>query len=194
MFTYLKNDIKNKTISFEIQLPNNAYEIGSTYEDYVNGKWILLNEEQITFYNDNPNASAQEIIEMKMQPINIDIVKQAKINEITEYDKSSNINGFFLNGYEVWVDRETRVSLMSTTQIKINLGEENTTIWFGNFNVILTCEKVIQMLSQLEMYAYDCFNQTAKHKAAVEALDNVEAIENYDFKKGYPQKLSFNIQ
>lgn len=193
MFTYLKNDINNTTISFEIQLPNDAYEIGSTYEDYINGKWILLNEKQISFYNENPSANSQEIIEMKMQPINIDIVKQAKINEITDYDTSSNVNCFFLNGKEVWLDRETRVSLMSTTQIKINLGEENTTIWLGNFNVTLPCKNVIQMLSQLEMYAYECFNQTAKHKAAVEALSNADEIKNYDITVGYPEKISFNV-
>ena len=193
MFTYLKNDIYTTTITFNNELPSDLYLIGVTYDDYVDGKWIKLTEEQIKFYSENPNASPKEIINMELDPINIEIVRQNKLNEIIDYDKSEDVNSFSLNGVNVWVDRETRVSLMSTTKIKQEMGIENTTIWFGNLHVTLPCENVIQMLSTLEIYAYDCFNKTAEHKSAINAMNNVDDIKNYNFKTGYPEKLSFNI-
>jgi len=49
------------------------------------------------------------------------------------------------------------------------------------------------MLSSLEIYALECYNQTATHKAAVEALTTAEEINNYDYTTGYPEKLTFSI-
>lgn len=193
MFTYLKNDTYNTLITFKNELPSDLYSTGETYDDYINDKWIKLTEEQIKFYSENSNASPKEIINMELEPINIETVRQDKLNEITEYDKSNDVNSFNLNGIDVWVDRETRVSLMSTTKIKKELGIEETTIWFGDLHVTLPCESVIQMLSTLEIYAYNCFNKTAEHKSIINAMDNVEDIKNYNFKIGYPEKLSFNI-
>lgn len=193
MYTYLKNDIENTVITLPNELPTDAYIVGTSFDDYVNGKWVLLTQEQVDFYNTNPTASPKEILQMKLDPINIELLRQNKLNEIDLYDKSENVNSFKLNEQNVWVDRDTRVSLMSTTKIKQELGQEYTTIWFGDLNVTLPCENVIQMLSTLEMYAYDCFNQTAKHKAEVNKLTTEKEITDYDITQGYPEKLSFNL-
>ena len=47
------------------------------------------------------------------------------------------------------------------------------------------------MLVAIEVYAGDALNVTESHKAAVNALDSVEAVEAYDITAGYPEKLSF---
>lgn len=192
MITYIKNDIPSSILAFDEELNPQFYTIGTTYDDYLNGKWVKLSDEQVAYYQKNPNASIKNIWEMTEVSENIETVRNKKIAEIDYYDKSSNVNSFNLNGYSVWVDRDTRVSLMNTTQIKKESGEPNTTIWFDNYSFTLPCETAIQMLSQLEMYAYDCFNQTAKHKATVSELDDIEAIKSYDYTTGYPEKLSFD--
>lgn len=192
MITYIKNDIPSSILAFDEELNPQFYTIGTTYNDYLNGKWVKLSDEQVAYYQKNPNASIKNIWEMTEVSENIETVRNKKIAEIDYYDKSSNVNSFNLNGYSVWVDRDTRVSLMNTTQIKKESGEPNTTIWFDNYSFTLPCETAIQMLSQLEMYAYDCFNQTAKHKATVSELDDIEAIKSYDYTTGYPEKLSFD--
>ena len=194
MFAYLKSDISNKIIFLEKELPTDAYVIGSTYDDYINNMWIKLTEEQINFYKENENASPKEIIEMVIMDENINLIRQMKLNEIDDYDKSNNVNSFLLNGINVWVDRETRVSLMSTTKIKQELGINETTIWSENLHVTLPCNMVINMLSTLEIYAYDCFNKTAEHKLKVNELQSVEEIKQYDITTGYPEKLSFNLE
>jgi hypothetical protein len=47
------------------------------------------------------------------------------------------------------------------------------------------------MLGLVEVYASDALNVTESHKAAINALDDIEDVEAYDYTVGYPDKLSF---
>lgn len=112
---------------------------------------------------------------------------------ITAYDSSSAVNAFLLNGIQVWLDKATRVGLMNSTAIAKNMGQQKTTLWLGSYQLEVDCDKAIQLLSALEMYALDCFNVTAAHKKAVSELDNIEAVLTYDYKSGYPEKLKMEV-
>ena len=112
---------------------------------------------------------------------------------ITAYDSSSAVNSFLLNGMEVWLDKATRVGLMNSTAIAKNMGQEKTSLWLGSYQLEVDCDKAIQLLSALEMYALECFNVTAAHKKAVSELDNIEAVLTYDYKSGYPEKLKMEV-
>lgn len=112
---------------------------------------------------------------------------------ITSYDSSSSVNSFLLNGMEVWLDKATRVGLMNSTSIAKNMGQEKTSLWLGSYQLEVDCDKAIQLLSALEMYALECFNVTAAHKKAVSELDNIEAVLTYDYKSGYPEKLKMEV-
>ncbi len=193
MIAYIKNDIPTP-IELNEELDSTAYNLGSTYEDYENGKWVPLNSQQYDFYKENPNATIKEIWNMTLTKpeVNIAVVKAEKISEIDNYDKSSNVNGFYLNNVEVWINKDTRIGLMNSTNIHIEKGITETEIWFEGFSFKLPCNIVIQMLQDLEMYAYQCFNTTAKHKAAVNALEDAEQVKTYDYTTGYPEKLYFN--
>lgn len=117
-------------------------------------------------------------------------LKKLKNDEITKYDTSSNVNVFSLNGVDVWLDRDTRVSLMNSTTIAKNMGQENTTLWLGTVKNVVKCDQAIQLLSALEMYALSCFNKTAEHRNNVEALTTINEIVSYDYTVGYPEKLN----
>lgn len=112
---------------------------------------------------------------------------------ITAYDSSSAVNAFMLNGIQVWLDKATRVGLMNSTSIAKNMGQEKTSLWLGSYQLEVDCDKAIQLLSALEMYALECFNVTAAHKKAVSELDNIEAVLTYDYKSGYPEKLEMEV-
>lgn len=123
-------------------------------------------------------------------------VKEAKemlIAEITAYDTSSSVNGFMLNGLLVWLDKATRVGLMNSTTIAKAAGLEKTTLWLKGIKLVVDCDKAIQLLSALEMYALECFNVTASHKAAVNELTTIEEVEAYDYKTGYPKMLEMSV-
>ena len=119
--------------------------------------------------------------------------KADKIAEISAYDTSDKVNGFILNGMLVWLDKATRVGLMNSTTIAKAAGQKTTTLWLGGIKLVVDCDKAIQLLSALEMYALECFNVTASHKQAVSELMSLEDVEAYDYKEGYPKMLEMSI-
>lgn len=119
--------------------------------------------------------------------------KKEKLASILAYDTSSDVNGFMLNGNKVWLDKETRVGLMNSTQITRDLGHDTTTLWFDGYKLEVRCDMAIMLLSSLEMYALECFNVTAAHKKAVSELTTIEEVEAYDYKTGYPKQLDIKL-
>nr|DAK97360.1 MAG TPA: protein of unknown function (DUF4376) [Caudoviricetes sp.] len=113
--------------------------------------------------------------------------------EIEKHDTSSAVNGFILNGQRVWLDKATRVGLMNSTTIAKAMGQATTTLWLGDAKLVVECDKAIQLLSALEMYALECFNVTAAHKKAVAEMSTVESVLGYDYKEGYPGMLEMRI-
>ena len=114
---------------------------------------------------------------------------KAKLEEITKYDVSSAVNGFYYQGSEYWLDKATRVGLMNSTRILKENGQTITTLWFDNKCLTLSVDDVIDKLSALEQYALSCYNVTASHKNAVQALTTIEEVNEYDITQGYPAKL-----
>ena len=129
----------------------------------------------------------------KMDCLKLEEAKAEKIAEITAYDTSDKVNGFILNGLLVWLDKATRVGLMNSTTIAKAAGQETTTLWLGGSKLVVDCDKAIQLLSALEMYALECFNVTASHKKAVSELMSLEDVEVYEYKAGYPKMLEMSV-
>ena len=123
----------------------------------------------------------------------LDLAKKAKIAEITTYDTSSSVNGFILNGLLVWLDKATRVGLMNSTTIAKEAGQKTTTLWLGDVKLVVGCDKAIQLLSALEMYALECFNVTSAHKAAVAELKTIKEVEAFDVTADYPKQLEMKL-
>ena len=129
----------------------------------------------------------------KMDALKLEEAKAEKIAEITAYDTSDKVNGFILNGLLVWLDKATRVGLMNSTTIAKAAGQETTTLWLGGAKLVVDCDKAIQLLSALEMYALECFNVTASHKKSVSELMSLEDVEVYEYKAGYPKMLEMSV-
>lgn len=129
----------------------------------------------------------------KMDAFKLKQAKADKIAEISAYDTSDKVNGFMLNGLLVWLDKATRVGLMNSTTIAKAAGQQTTTLWLGGIKLVVDCDKAIQLLSTLEMYALECFNVTASHKQAVSELTTIEEVEAYDYKAGYPKMLEMSV-
>lgn len=123
----------------------------------------------------------------------LDQAKKEVIRKIDEYDTSVNVNSFKLNGIDVWLSKDTRVGLMNSISIEKAAGKEQSVLWFNSICVTVNCDSAIQMLSALELYALDCYNKTAEHKANVQNLSSIEEVHNYDYTQGYPSKLELTI-
>ena len=119
---------------------SDKYVIGRTIEDYDGGKWIELSDEQVEFYRKNPNASAREIIEMKLnvyptpleptleefQESMITYIKQAAISRLQEAFPQHEINRVAL-GLANEREAATFVSNYSVTMEEINRSLSETT-------------------------------------------------------------------
>ena len=119
--------------------------------------------------------------------------KETVLADIEKYDTSSAVNAFMLNGQKVWLDKATRVGLMNSTTIAKAKGQATTTLWLGDAKLVVDCDKAIQLLSALEMYALECFNVTAAHKKAVTEMTTLEDVLCYNYTGGYPQKLIMEV-
>ncbi len=124
---------------------------------------------------------------------NVEYVRAKVLQKIADYDTSANVNSFTLNGASVWLDKATRVGLMNSTTIAKNSGSDTTTLWLGEAKLEVNCDVAIQLLSSLEMYALECFNVTAAHRKAANALATVEELNAYDYTAGYPDKLTMSL-
>lgn len=159
--------------------------------DYKPSMEFVLND----ILSSGEQASMEEIREISeglgAEPLGY--MKKATLAYIEKYDASSSVNAFELNGMQVWLDKATRVGLMNSTTIAKSMGQEKTILWLGSYQLEVDCDKAIQLLSALEMYALECFNVTAAHKRAVSELDNIEGVMTYDYRAGYPEKLKMEV-
>lgn len=170
-----------------------VYHIGTTFNSEQNTyECYECTVSTSTFNEDEIKAAFSEFL-TKIKAMQLKQAKVDKIAEITAYDTSSSVNGFVLNGLLVWLDKATRVGLMNSTTIAKAAGQETTTLWFGGLKLVVDCDKAIQLLSALEMYALECFNVTASHKAAVNELKSIGEVEAYDYKAGYPKMLEMSV-
>lgn len=112
---------------------------------------------------------------------------------ITEYDASSAVNSFKIGDASAWIDRETRVSVTDSATKEKAYGRTETTLWLGGKEYTLPIDTVLALLTQLEIYAKDCYNVTARHKAEVEKLESVEDIMAYSINKEYPDMLTIDL-
>ena len=129
----------------------------------------------------------------------LDSAKSRKIDEINEYDSSKDVNICYiktsLDTIPYWANKTERSSLKSAIQDCIAMGRETYRLDLREVGVSvdINCEKLLSMLSALEVYAIDCYNKTTDHIYAVNNLTTVEEIEAYDYRVGYPEKLTFTL-
>lgn len=107
------------------------------------------------------------------------------IKKIKLYSSSSNINSFFYEGKEYWLDKDNRNSLWNLSNSSLG----NIEFVVGDEILNLNSLKLKAFLLKLEVYAYKCFVNTFKHLKAAKNLNNIQDIINYDYTTGYPEKI-----
>lgn len=84
MKTYIKKSIKGYYIEFPEEIDATYWEgkIGSTYEDFKDGKWVLLSDEQLAFHTEHPEASISEVLNMTLPEPHQRTLEDAKREKI----------------------------------------------------------------------------------------------------------------
>lgn len=197
MITYLKINAANNKFIIEQELDPNKFNIGETYEDYLNGAFIKLTDDQLSFIRRNPNASIKEIIGQYIITPNVDLLSLArkeKLQKLAEYDISPAVNSFTINESIIaWFTPAERSNYKQSVESAKLLNKDKLTFIVDNIILEVPTKNAELMLAMLQDYADQCYIQTAKHRMNIEALDNIEDINGYDYIINYPDKLNFTI-
>ena len=128
-----------------------------------------------------------------LDKMKLEQAKLTKTREIKEYNSSSNVDGFYLNGVKHWLTLDERKAAELSTKAHITLGHETSEQCLGGVFYTSPCESLIYMLAELEVYALECLNHAKRQIAEVSEMTDIEAVENYDVTAGYPEMLTFTI-
>lgn len=134
-YLYIKRSIAKPYVDFAEPLKAEEYNnLGESWQDYMDDKWVLLNDDQKAFYEANPNASVKEVWDMQITPAperTLEQAKREKIREIEDYDRSEAVNSFTIGNQTMWLIVSERQQL--ATQISSNeaIGRDSMTRWFN---------------------------------------------------------------
>ena len=129
----------------------------------------------------------------KMDALKLEQAKADKIAEIVAYDQSSAVNAFYLNGEQHWLDFNLRDRVFAGNERIAYKGREETSLWLDGKCFVMPIAAAQDLICTIEVYAKDCYNVTATHQAEVNKLTNIEEVEAYDYKTGYPKKLNLKV-
>ena len=175
------------------------------YEKIINGKQQCKPANKIVIIKDGMqtfNPTEEMLLDdgwkvhepIQYEPTEEEILNREKeymIEEIIRYDSSIEVNVFYINDKELWLDKATRVGLKLRFDAEMANGQTNTTIWYEGTPYNLELVNALQMLNTIELYASACYDNTQAHIANINAIEDIETLKNYDYKTGYPEKLRF---
>lgn len=198
MYTYIKRSVAGFYLELPEMLSQDLYDnIGETYEDFMQDKWVLLSDDQIAFGNEHPNATVKEVFEMSIEPEpvrTLDDAKQEMLRKIDMYDLSENVNGFSINGkVQAWFTPIERQGYKQSVDSAKILGVESLSFFINDNIYTISTSQAELMLAALQLYADACYIATKKHRLEVEKLDSIEAVDSYEYTTDYPEKLNFNL-
>ena len=161
-------------------------------EDTLQGDMVECYE-CITQEEPNLKELKQELTEylahVKQRQLNRAISQ--KILELENYDKSSEVNSFELDGKSIWLDAATRQQLRISLDAYKAQNIEIVTKWFNGVKYEFPLDTWYQMLNAVEVYASEALNTTEYHKNQINSLETIQEVIDYDYTTSYPQKLIF---
>ena len=195
MKRFINEQIKPENYSHIQMLSGGIYRVMIKTTEEADGNGMIMvatakythkpTEEEIT---EDYQWHAETLDKMKLEQ-----AKLIKTREVKEYNSSSNVDGFLLNGEKHWLTLEERKAAELSTKAHITLGHETTEQCLGGMFYTIPCESLIYMLAELEIYALECLNHAKRQEAEVMAMTDIEAVEKYDVTKGYPEMLRFEL-
>lgn len=189
-----------------------SYLTGTTIEDYDNGAYVPLSDEQSAFHLAYPDATQLEVWNMELTPIPepmpepdaLNVARQQKLAEIEAQDKfgekffvSVTQGGVEIANIELWANSALRTSLIGSTLPAVALDGKTTTILWSTTTPSQPIEVPIgwakDNLLILEIYAKRTYDLMQTNSNAALAATTIEEIAQIDVKLNYPHFLTFEL-
>lgn len=212
---YINKDAETIYVELDTLLDQESNYLGSIWDDYKAGAWVLLSDEQIAFREANPEASVEEVYNMQLAPDPVEPkpspehdplqeARRAKLVEIEAQDKFS--EKFFVSvttggkevaNVELWANSALRTSLLgSTLPAEASDGKATTTLWSTTMPsqpLEVPIEWAKKNLLVLEIYAKRTYDLMQINNNVTLAATTVEEIAQIDVKTNYPLFLTFEL-
>lgn len=130
-----------------------------------------------------------EILRFFQSEHDVDAWKALRKLQVQGYDNSENVNLFYFDGLALWLDKATRVGLVNSITIEKKAKRSTTCLWFGSHRINVNVDVALEILSNVELYAHECYNITALHVLQIDECDTVEALKAFDIRADYPKIL-----
>lgn len=145
-----------------------------------------------------------EVIEVAgVSPVNEETIanalKKQVVKAIEEYDTSEKVNSFVITydgkEYPYWLNVQQRNNLTHSVGTWQAVGNDSYSFDLRQYGMSIKadCKNLLTGLSDIENYAVQCYNTTTTHIKEVEALNDIEALVNYDVTVGYPEKIIMEL-
>ena len=175
------------------------YRIIDSETVYSDGKFLSteITKDDVTRKVNIINPTKQQMLDagwIEYEPSVEELLEQAKaekLRQIENYDSSNSVDEFTINGNSMWFNHELRQQIRTSADAYAAMGYENMTKVFNGTEFTFPITVWLQMLNALEVYAADALNATERHKNAVNAMNSIQDVNDYDYTTGYPLKLSF---
>lgn len=137
---------------------------------------------------------------MPSERVLLERARRKKLDELYAYDESKEVNDCIIvyQGQELhyWANKTERDALKGALRDCMAMGRTDYRLDLRELGVSLSipCEKLLQMLSVLEVYAIDCYNKTTDHEFAIKACATEAEVDAYEFRGvGYPVIPRFEL-
>jgi hypothetical protein len=121
----------------------------------------------------------------------LDGAKENLINEVKAYDKSESVECVYIKGEKTWYNKQERVAIMNLATCYKNKEINSCVLFVNGSPYTYTCDALIDMLTQLEIYASECFNATQTNINSIKTLLTLDEVKSFDYISKYPTPLEF---
>lgn len=167
--------------------------LGESWQDFLDGKYVLLNEEHINFLNENPSATPEEVWNLSISEIANAGDISSLLSRIADYSESEEVKTFYVNNTPIWFDSEKRTSINTSISFEKEVGKETTILWISGTPYEMSIEDARQFLIDIDSYSKSCYDNTQRNLSEAKTLTLKEEVNSFDIAKGYPEKLKFNL-
>ena len=197
IYTYLKQGLNTKVISTTYDITTlGGYEnsVGTTWQDYLSGKYILLNAEQLAFYQEHPEATPEEIYNAQLTPVPARTLDDAKKElHIKADDMAEELKVFYVDNMVTWFSDRPSVNLQIDAEAFE--GTEYIDLYDDNDNHIhLPLAEAKNMILAVERYDNRCKIFIRNLHSMIETIPTLEVADSIDveeYRAQAPETPSF---
>lgn len=154
---------------------------------------IVIEKDGLCYYCPHHDMLLEDGWVVYEPKLTLEQIRGTKIGELISYDKSSDVNEFYISNMPMWLSREERIVIKDRFEREIEAGITKTKLRYNGLSIELDPVLGVHMINALSSYADACFDVTEDHKANIKSLTTIEEIEAYDYTIGYPDKLTFEL-